>query len=68
MLSSRTQRNASRAAAAFRQAAVSVGKTDTALGGFYRRMSARLGRGAAVTATADTLARVWSAMVRRGTQ
>ena len=44
-MSSRSQQNANRAAAAFRQAAVSVGKTDTALGACYRRMSAKLGRG-----------------------
>jgi transposase len=68
VLSSRTQRNASRAAAAFRQAAVSVGKTETALGAFSRRMSAKLGRGAAVTATAHKLARLWYAMVTQGTQ
>jgi len=68
VLSSRTKANACRAAAAFRQAAVSVGKTDTAHGAFYRRMSARLGRGAAVTATAHKLARLWYAMVTQGTQ
>jgi len=68
VLSSRSKQNASRAAAAFRQAAVSVGKTDTALGAFYRRMSAKLGRAAAVTATAHKLARLWYAMVTQGTQ
>ena len=68
VLSSRSKQNASRAAAAFRQAAVSVGKTDTALGAFYRRMSAKLGRAAAVTATAHKLARIWYAMVTQGTQ
>ena len=68
VLSSRTRANPSRAAAAFRQAAVSVGKTDTAHGAFYRRMSSRLGRAAAVTATAHKLARIWYAMVTSGTQ
>jgi transposase len=68
VLASRTQRNASRAAAAFRQAAVSVGKTETALGAYYRPMSAKLGRGAGVTATAHKLARLWYAMVTQGTQ
>lgn len=67
VLSSRTKQNACRAAAAFRQAAVVVGRTDTALGAFYRRMTARLGKAAAVTATAHKLARIWFAMVTQGT-
>ena len=33
-------------------AAVTVGKTDTALGAFYRRLGARIGKAKAVIATA----------------
>jgi len=40
VLSSRTRRSGSRAAALLRLAAVTVGRTDTALGAFYRRLSA----------------------------
>ena len=52
MLSSRTRRGGTRAAALLRLAAVTVGRTDTALGAFYRRLSARIGKAKAVTATA----------------
>ena len=44
VLSSRTRRSASRAAALLRLAAVTIGRTDTALGAFYRRLSARIGK------------------------
>jgi transposase len=39
-----------------RLAAVSVGRTDTALGAFYRRLSARAGKAKAITATARKIA------------
>src|ERR1700726_682665 len=55
VLSSRTRRG-SRAAALLRLAAVTVGRTDTALGAFYRRLSARIGKAKAVTATARKIA------------
>ena len=35
---------------------MSVGKTSTALGAFYRRLAARLGKAKAITATARKLA------------
>lgn len=66
ILSSKTKRNACRAAVAFRQAAVCAGKTNTALGAFYRRMCGRLDRKAAITATAHKLARLWFSMVTQG--
>ena len=44
VLTSRTRRTGSRAAALLRLAAVTVGRTDTALGAFYRRLSARIGK------------------------
>lgn len=37
-------------------AAMAVGKTDTALGAFYRRLSARIGKAKAITATARKIA------------
>jgi transposase len=56
LLSSRTPRSANRAAAIFRLAAVNLGRTQTALGAFYRRLAYRLGKPKAVTATARKLA------------
>jgi transposase len=44
VLSTRTRRSGSRAAALLRLAAVTVGRTQTALGAFYRRLSARVGK------------------------
>jgi hypothetical protein len=37
-------------------AAVAVGRTETALGAFYRRLSGRVGKAKAVTATARKIA------------
>ena len=48
VLSSKTRRSSSRAAAALRLAATAIGKTSTALGAFYRRLSARVGKAKAV--------------------
>jgi len=56
LLSSRTQPAANRAAATLRMAAMSLGRTDTALGAFYRRLAARIGKPQALTATARKLA------------
>src|SRR5271170_7937556 len=56
VLSTRTRRSGSRAAALLRLAAVTVGRTQTALGAFYRRLSARIGKAKAVTATARKIA------------
>ena len=56
LLGSRTQPSANRAAAMFRLAAVNVGRTQTALGAFYRRLAFRIGKAKAVTATARKLA------------
>jgi transposase len=43
VLSSKTRRTSNRAASLLRLAAGTVGRTDTALGAFYRRLSARVG-------------------------
>lgn len=56
ILSSKTRRSSNRATALLRLAAVNVGKTQTAMGAFYRRLSARIGKAKAVTATARKLA------------
>lgn len=66
VLSSKTKASSNRAAQAFRQAAVSVQGSDSELGGYYRRMKARLGGAKAVTATAHKLARVYYRMVKNG--
>nr|WP_249815081.1 transposase [Bradyrhizobium sp. 142] len=66
MLSSRTRRSGGRAAALLRLAAVTVGRTDTALGAFYRRISARINKAKAVTATARKIAVLFYNAVRYG--
>jgi transposase len=66
ILSRRTRRSGSRAAALLRLAAVTVGRTQTALGAFYRRLSARLGKAKAVTATARKIAALFYNTLRHG--
>jgi transposase len=56
LLSSQTPPSANRAAAIFRMSAMSLGRTDTALGAFYRRLAVRVGKAKAITATARKLA------------
>lgn len=66
--SSRTQRSANRVAIILRLAATAVGKTNTALGAFYRRLGARVGKAIACTATARKLAERIYRMLRYGHQ
>lgn len=66
VLSSRTRRSGSRAAALLRLAATTVGRTETALGAFYRRLSARAGKAKAVTATARKIAVLFYNALRHG--
>ena len=66
VLSSRTRRTSNRAAALLRLAAVTVGRTDTALGAFYRRLSGRVGKAKAVTATARKIAVLFYNTLRHG--
>jgi transposase len=66
VLSRQTQRNRNRAAAAFRRAAVSVGRSESALGAFYRRLKSRIGAAAAATATAHKLARLYWTLLQFG--
>ena len=56
LLSSQTPPSANRAAAILRMAAMSLGRTNTALGAFYRRLAVRVGKAKAITATARKLA------------
>jgi transposase len=56
VVSSRTQPSANRAAATLRMAAMTLGRTQTALGAFYRRLAARLDKPQAITATARKIA------------
>jgi transposase len=56
LLSSRTQPSANRAAAILRVAVMGLSRTQTALGAFYRRLAARIGKPQAITATARKLA------------
>lgn len=56
LLSSRTVPSANRAATLLRLAATTLGRTQTALGAFYRRLAIRVGKPKAVTATARKLA------------
>jgi transposase len=56
LLSSRTPPSANRAAAILRRCAMSLMRTATALGAFYRRLAARTSKPTAITATARKLA------------
>ena len=55
-MSARTQPSANRAAATLRLVAMSLGRTHTALGAFYRRLAYRVGKAKAIVATARKLA------------
>lgn len=57
--SSRTRKVVNRAADAFRLAAQTLARSSSALGGYYRRIRARLGAPKAITATAHKLARLF---------
>ena len=56
LLSARTPPSANRAAAILRRCAMSLTRTSTALGAFYRRLAARAGKAKAITAAARKLA------------
>ena len=68
LLSSRTRKSSSRASALLRLAAVTIGRSETALGAFYRRLSARVGKQKAVTATARKIAVLFYNTLRHGRQ
>jgi transposase len=56
LLSSKTQPSANRAALILRRAAMSLSRSATALGAYYRRLAYRVGKAKAITATARKLA------------
>lgn len=62
----RTRKVVNRAAKAFRMAANSLKNSSSALGGYYRRMCARLGPPKAITATAHKLARIFFRLWKNG--
>ena len=66
VLSSKTRRTSNRAASLLRLTAGTVGRTDTALGAFYRRLSARVGKAKAITATARKIAVLFYNTLRHG--
>ena len=66
LLSARTRRTSNRATSLLRLAAVTVGKTDSALGAFYRRLGLRIGKAKAITATARKLAILFYNTLRHG--
>jgi transposase len=67
VLSSKTKPTASRAATILRVAAGSLHHSQSALGAYYRRMAARIGKPQAITATAHKLARIVYSMLKHGT-
>jgi hypothetical protein len=66
VLNNKTKRNPNRAAQAFRMAAASLYRSQTALGAFHRRIKSRSGGQQAVTATAHKIARIYYAMLTKG--
>jgi len=66
VLSAHTRKTSNRVSAHLRLAAVTVGRTDTALGAFYRRLAARIGKAKAVTATARKIAVLFYNAMRFG--
>ena len=66
VLSVKTRKVKNRAATALRMAALSLHRSQSFLGHFYRRMRAKLGAPKAITATAHKLARILYHMVTTG--
>jgi transposase len=66
VMSGKTKRVVNRAAQAWRLAAAALRSSKSALGAFYRRMSARMDKPKAVTAAAHKLARLVYIMLTRG--
>ncbi|NER27722.1 MAG: IS110 family transposase, partial [Symploca sp. SIO1C4] len=64
--SSMTRQVVNRAPHAFRMAAPTAGKSNSALGAFYRRLRSRLGTPKAITATAHKLARIFYRLWKSG--
>ena len=65
LISSRTRSSANRFAEVLRMAAMTIGRTNTYLGAFYRRKAAHIGKAKAITATARKLAVIIYHMISR---
>jgi len=68
ILSSKSKPCGNRAAHAFRLAAHSLHKSNSALGAFLRRKKSHLGSPKAITATAHKIARIFYNMLKTGTE
>ena len=66
VLSAKTKRSANRVRQALKMAAMSLSHSNSALGAFYRRLSSRMDKPRANTATAHKLARMVYFMLTRG--
>ena len=66
VLSASTKRSANRARQALKMAAMSLSRSDSALGAFYRRLCSRMDKPRANTAVAHKLARMVYFMLTRG--
>ena len=66
VLSAKTRQSTNRVRQALKMAAMSLSHSDSALGAFYRRMSGRMDKPRANTATAHKLARMVYFMLTRG--
>ena len=66
MLSAGTRRSANRAGQALKMAAMSLARSDSARGAFYRRLCMRMNKPRANTAVAHKLARMVYFMLTRG--
>ncbi|HYN61249.1 MAG TPA: IS110 family transposase [Rubrivivax sp.] len=66
VLSAKTKRSVNRVRQALKMAAMSLSHSHSALGGFYRRLSTRMDKPRANTATAHKLARMVYFMLTRG--
>lgn len=68
ILSGATKRTVNRLAQALRMAAFALSRSQSALGAYYRRLSGRLDKPKAITATAHKLARLIYTMLTKGTE
>src|SRR6185436_15207108 len=66
VLASTTKRSANRARQTLKMAAMSLSRSDSALGAFYRRLCSRMDKPRANTAVAHKLARMVFFMLTRG--
>lgn len=68
VLRSKTLTQHNRASQAFRMAAQSVTRSNTAIGAYFRRLAARMGVAQAIVATAYKIARIFYTMLKNRTQ